>query len=398
MKILKRKLGLLALPLLALTSSSYAEITFNGFATIAGGQTTSSDKTLIGYDDQLGFKADSLVALQASADLGDGLGVTTQIISRGSDDWSSSFEWAYISYDVNDEWRLLFGRQRAPQKLYSDFVDVGYAYPWITPPSGLYSPSFDSYDGVGSIYNFTIGSFDSTFHTMLGRSSDNPFGDTVDSIDISKFMIGALTLSDGFITARVAAASRQVDVVIPGVDDSLVGAWKALANHPQLSQTGIDFVQIGEDIAINDTASFITAAVKADFDGGFAVIEWEQNDYGDNFLGQTNNWYASGGINFEGGVVFATYGSNETEISSLTSPDRAAGLGLDALIIGSKAAMGGQLKDESYMSLGARWDFHDSAAVKVEFTKFDDSQVNPYNPADLESDASVMRVALVTVF
>jgi hypothetical protein len=276
---------------------------------------------------------------------------------------------------------------------------VSYAYPWITPPSGLYSPAFDSFDGVGSIYNFTLGSFDSTFHTMVGRSSENPFGDAVDEIDISSVVMGALTLTDGFITARVAGGVRDLLVVVPDVDEALVANWHALANHPQLSQTGVDFVKIGDDIAVDeDSSSYINAALKADFDWGYAVIEWEDTIMGDNFLGDSTNWYVSGGVNFDGGVVFVTYGADETKLGDLSTLDSAAGLGLDALIAGSKATYGSRLVDQTYYSLGARWDFHDSAAFKVEVTKRDDDLVNPFNPTRVESDATVLRAALVTVF
>jgi hypothetical protein len=97
-------------------------------------------------------------------------------------------------------------------------------------------------------------------------------------------------------------------------------------------------------------------------------------------------------------IVFATYGESVTEVDSLSSPDQAAGLGLDLLIIGSKAAMSDQLIDEKYYTLGARWNFHDSAALKIEYTQLDDNQVNPYVASDIEADAKLMRLALVTVF
>jgi hypothetical protein len=407
-KIMKKKFINNQLCAIALSTffagTANAEITLNGFATIGAGQVLSGN-SLYDYDDTIDYKPDSLVGLQVSSDLGNGLGVTTQIISRGSDEWDASFEWAYISYDVNDDWRFLFGRQRAPQKIYSDFVDVGYAYPWITPPRGLYSPSFDSFDGVGSIYNFTLGSYDSNFHVMVGRTADNPFGDdVVDSIDISNFMVGAFTITDGFITARAAVGSRKAEVVIPGIDTvddqpGLVAQWESLALNPALAATGIDFATIGNDIAINDNTMFYTAALKADFSHGFAVIEWEENDYGDSLLGQSKNWYIAGGVNITTDViVFATYGESVTEVDSLSSPDQAAGLGLDLLIIGSKAAMSDQLIDEKYYTLGARWNFHDSAALKIEYTQLDDNQVNPYVASDIEADAKLMRLALVTVF
>ena len=49
-------------------------------------------------------------------------------------------------------------------------------------------------------------------------------------------------------------------------------------------------------------------------------------------------------------------------------------------------------KDEqSYITIGARWDFHDSAALKFEYTDFTDD-LNGMN------DTGLFRTALVTVF
>ena len=144
-------------------ANSQAEITLNGFASIVGGVTTSSDDTLYGYDQDIDFSQGSLFAIQASADLGDSLTATVQLLARGENDWDPDFEWAYIAYDASDNLRVLAGRQRVPFYMYSDFLDVSYAYPWITPPEGVYSVAFDTFDGLGAIYSTSMGSFDANF-------------------------------------------------------------------------------------------------------------------------------------------------------------------------------------------------------------------------------------------
>lgn len=162
-----------AAPLLIVTSSYGADINFSGFATIAAGTTTSSSENFGGYTSDLDFNQGSLFALQTSSDLTNGLNVTAQLIARGNDDWSPAFEWAFLGYEVNDNWRLLAGRQRAPFFMYSDFLDVSYAYHWISPPEGAYNLAFDSFDGVSSIYSAQIGEFDSTLHMVFGRNRDD---------------------------------------------------------------------------------------------------------------------------------------------------------------------------------------------------------------------------------
>ncbi len=81
-----------------IAGNAQTEVTFNGFASIVGGVTTSSDDSLYGYDDSFDFSEGSLLALQASSDLADGLTVTVQNLARGENGWDPDFEWAYIAH------------------------------------------------------------------------------------------------------------------------------------------------------------------------------------------------------------------------------------------------------------------------------------------------------------
>ena len=137
-------------------SSAHAEVRFNGFANIVAGQ-TSNDDLLWGYEEDISFKQDSLFALQTTADLGENLTATAQIIARGENNWEAEFEWAYLAYDINDQTRILAGRQRAPLYMFSDYLDVSYAYPWITPPEGVYDLELTKFDGVILTHSFSLG-------------------------------------------------------------------------------------------------------------------------------------------------------------------------------------------------------------------------------------------------
>jgi len=149
---MKKHLISIALVSALMSASASAEIQLSGFASVVGGMTTSSDESLYGYNDNLDFKEGSLFAIQASSDLGDGLGVTVQLEAKGTDEWTPEFKWAYVSYDASDSVRLLAGRQRIPFYMYSDYLDVSYAYAWIDPPKGVYQGLFDTFDGLGAVY------------------------------------------------------------------------------------------------------------------------------------------------------------------------------------------------------------------------------------------------------
>jgi hypothetical protein len=105
----KFSLGLCSL---LLSSTAYAEVNISGFASVVAGQvlegsgvaefdlgpTFLADYPLVGaYDEDISFKPDTLFGIQFSADLLEGLTATAQVVSRGADDFSASFEWAYLS-------------------------------------------------------------------------------------------------------------------------------------------------------------------------------------------------------------------------------------------------------------------------------------------------------------
>ncbi|GAA0816160.1 porin [Colwellia sp. D2M02] len=360
----------------------HAEIVFNGFSSIVGGVTTSSKDELYGYDDSFDFKNDSLFALQASADLTDGIGVTAQIISRGKNDWDVDFEWAYISYDATDDLRFLVGRQRAPFYMYSDFLDVSYAYTWITPPAGVYDLIFDTFDGVGAIYSTSLGEFDSTFQVMYGRNTDklDVFGETV-SPDFKDLLGGSFTLTRDWLTLR--AGIFQADTTIPhsGINEIAYG-WQ---------QAG--FTDVASDVLIEeDKALFVELGFQLDFENFLIVGEYTELTLDDMAIADEESYYVMAGWRFSNMLLHVTYGVDENSKNDLT-----AGVpwgldpGIDFLKASTQGLVNQQKADESYITLGLRWNFHESAALKFEYTDFSD---------DLNSlhDAGVFRTALVTVF
>ncbi|WP_350623919.1 porin, partial [Pseudoalteromonas sp. 24-MNA-CIBAN-0067] len=118
-----------AVAVCAVLASSYAsaEVRINGFASIVGGKSLEDDRGRYGYDDDISFKNESVFALQLSTDLQEKLSATAQIVARGNNDFDAEFEWAYLTYEFNDEFQLSAGKMRVPFYRYSDFIDVGYA-------------------------------------------------------------------------------------------------------------------------------------------------------------------------------------------------------------------------------------------------------------------------------
>jgi len=370
-----------------MASNVQADVAFNGFASIVGGITTSSDEVLSGYDDSFDFSQDSLLALQASSELSDGLTITAQVLARGSDDWETSFEWAYIAYDATDDLRILAGSQRVPFYMFSDFLDVSYAYPWITPPSGVYNVVFDTFDGIGAIYSTSIGSFDANVHVIYGgntseynlRIEDNNGEAIIDAVvdpDYNDLVGIAITLTRDWLTLRSGYLQAEVNVPVPLMAPLLDG-WKS---------TG--FPNVAAEIeASGDTGSFIELGFQIDYENILIIGEYTELNLDETALANEDSFYVLAGYRFDNMLVHITYGDDDNSKDRVTNGVP----GDHPLFTTTNVLTDAQSIETNYITLGLRWDFHDSAALKFEYTSYNDD-LNSNN------DAGLFRTALVTVF
>ncbi len=368
-----------------MASNVQADVAFNGFASIVGGLTTSSDELLGGYDDSFDFSQDSLLALQASSDLADGLSITAQVLARGSDDWDTSFEWAYVAYDATDNLRFLVGKQRVPFYMYSDFLDVSYTYPWITAPEGVYSVAFDTFDGIGAIYTTNVGSFDASLHVIYGGNNSEMFvmNENVQA-DFNDLAGVSLTLTRDWLTLRAAYIQTELNIPVPDSDQGLeltglINAWESQG-----------YSNIAADMEVSeDTGSFVELGFQIDYENFLVIGEYTELTLDDTIMANEDSMYVLAGYRFDDMLVHVTYGENENSQSRMTG-----GINDPAvadLIAGTDALTDSLSKEFSYVTLGLRWDFHDSAALKFEYTSYSDD-------LDSNEDAGLFRTALVTVF
>ncbi len=367
----------------ALTSASlHAEIHLSGFASIVGGVTTSSDERLYNYDDNFDFKQGSLVALQASSDLENGLGVTIQLMAKGQDDWDTEFKWAYVSYDASDNLRILAGRQRIPFYMYSGFLDVSYAYAWIEPPKGVYDVIFDTFDGLGAVYTTNFGNVDASFHGVFGRNTDelDALGEII-TPEFNNIAGLATTLTYDWLTLR--AGYFVADLVMPFNSlNTLAAGWQ---------QAGFDDIADNTRIE-DDSATFLEFGFQINLDAIIVVAEYTELEADNVPIADDESYYIMVGYQFDQVLVHVTYGADEGTIDNYTS-DIPYGLdpGLDFLKGSTEGVLASQKEKQNYFSFGVRYDFHDSAALKLEYTDFSDD-------INSNSDAGLFRVALVTVF
>lgn len=142
----------------------------NGFLS-AGVATNDGDPvvdSIYGIGDDYTTKAINKLGIQMTFQVSDKISATAQLVSKGIKDYQVEAEWAYLTYDATDDLRFNFGRQRIPYYLLSEYLDVGYALPWVYAPIEMYNIPISAIDGVSAVYDFAIGDFNFAWQTYAG--------------------------------------------------------------------------------------------------------------------------------------------------------------------------------------------------------------------------------------
>src|SRR5690554_6896532 len=255
--------GLVAVPM----SPAMAEIQWNGFLSVGAGMTFDDDEKLAGYDNDLSFAPDSILGLQASSDLGENLSVTGQLVARGSTS-DVKAEWLYLSYQFNPNLRINIGRQRMPLFLYSDYMDVGYAYHFQRPPTSVYMSPINSIDSVSLLYKRFVGPLDTTLQVWGGsyKENDVEFEGQILDLEITDSVGASLTLVyNNWLTVRGIYSQAKTTITGEG--------FARVADLGQLAQSvgnhKVAKAMNGEDVG----NTFAGLSISAELNDYFFVAE-----------------------------------------------------------------------------------------------------------------------------
>jgi hypothetical protein len=117
------------------------------------------------YEKKNGWETapESLVGVQIKKTFSDTLSATAQFVSRADNTnyrpYTPTVDWAYLSWKPNADsgWTFQGGRKRIPLYYYSDYLYIGYAYPWVRPAPDVYGWPIYTYNGVNAIYETELG-------------------------------------------------------------------------------------------------------------------------------------------------------------------------------------------------------------------------------------------------
>lgn len=373
---MKNKIATAVVLALGVSSTAvHADLQLNGFASIKAGTTLDSDKSLYDYDDSLSFKPESLFALQTTADLSDGLTATTQIMARGANDYEVNFEWAYLAYQLSDNSQLKAGRLRIPFYRYSDFLDVGYAYNWMRPPTSVYNLPFSTYDGVSYIYNHLIGDWDSSVQLTYGSyEGDISLISAADPSKLQGITGVNWTVGNDWLTGRVVYMVAETSISFEN-DESRV-----LIDGLQLFSS--TFPQHAERLKVEeDDGSFIGIGVSVDRNNFLVDVEMTQVEVKDSLVAKQEQYYMSVGYRLDSMIVYASiehkedshdFSMQSTLPDSLDLPIGPGGALVPVALKGTFGQLlASQEQETDTFSIGLKHEFHPAASLKVDYTSRD---------------------------
>lgn len=192
------------------------QLKINGFATAAasflsndsgGAKYMENSYGRAGIGEDVNTDFDSLLGLQLDYQANDKTNMVVQLEAMGQKQYSVEASWAYIRYQLSDEWAARAGRVSFPGFMYSDTMDVGNAYPWVrTPPEVYSSTPVKSLEGVEALWHHGIGAWTAGAQLTLasGHATDNSF--TLQNVGSV-----ALTLTNNDLLLRICRLQGQLN-------------------------------------------------------------------------------------------------------------------------------------------------------------------------------------------
>lgn len=362
-----------------------SDVKLSGFLSVGGGMVADKDKMSYNglSEEDLTFK-NNMLGLQVTGTISDKLTATGQFIARSGDNYQVNSEWAYLTYEVNDSSKIRAGRLRTPFYMYSDFLDVGYAYSWISPPREVYYLPFNNVDGIDFYTSNSVGSFDTTLQVYFGSFDDElELGGSLAKANTRNQMGLAGTFGKDWWNLR--AAYHRADLTIESASLTTLATtlrqfnFAANADKVLMDDDSVNFIQIGGTI---DTGTFVAAAEHIELDAT------------DSFLGKNIREYVMVGVRSGEFLYHITASKSDDEMSH---PEAGIPAGVALPVVGSTNYLIGVLKgaaaqesvNRDVFSLGVRWDVTSGTALKFQFDDVDD---------DAEGKQKVYSVAVQTVF
>jgi len=348
------------------------KLELSGFARLVGGYLDSQDKTeFSGYQDNISAQQQSLLALQPSYHVTPGLTLTGQFVAHSNSERHSGTEWLYLSYRAGQHWHIRAGKLRMPFFSYSDSIDIGYSYPWITAPAQVYNNYlFSTFNGISTSYRYAARSYALDLEGYYGYFDGDIFsaGSRVDVEARVNHLTGVvMSLSSHNLQLRLSYHQGQNDTELPELQPLQQGLIQA--GYPQQAS----------DFNSDGTIRILQAALSYDSLNTFYKAEWVKTRTELELTPKFTGYYLTAGVHTGDWSSHLTYaGSAYGKVTADPALQDASNDPQHPLFLLANGyyQVFNSIPDGSMDSytLGTRWNFTLNMAFKAEVSYLQENQ------------------------
>ncbi|MEZ9567555.1 hypothetical protein AB4242_01660 [Vibrio splendidus] len=316
------------------------DLRISGFGSVGIGKSDNA----IGYagytDEKLDWEQETLAGLQFDFQVNERAKFVTQIVANSRYDYAPKIEMAYASYDF-EAFTARAGKLRLPLFFYSDYTDLGYAYPMIRPSQELYENIvLKGYTGADLLIPIELEDSSILLQPVVG----------IGTIDEDDSIVGEVKLDKLF----GISANWNVD------DFTFRGSYFVAESNPSCdfqNPLSNPYCQLG---AILDSQDGQFISLGAQYDNGDFLVNVEAADV--QLEGQFYDYQSVSGLVGYRINEFTPYVS----VSWVETTDNEEREGMTSTAV--KESM--NYERLSY-SVGSRWDFAKNMSLKADVTYVD---------------------------
>jgi len=375
--------SLLALPLVvpAMAQAQDNAVKISGFGTAAL-TWSDDDRAQFGRPNQASGAADNFrtgvdsnLGLQADYTVNNWLSLTAQGLVRqdAEEHYGAELSWAFAKFRISDDLSVRVGRVGLPVFMISDYRNVGYANTMLRPPSELYSQvPFNSVDGADITWRRDYGNTSITSQLAAGKIKSPVSNFHVRGKDILALNVVA---ENGPFTLRLGHARTKITVDDLASLNTLVGSLRTAGAGYRLPQ----LTDLASRIEARDAkATFNSIGLAADWNNFVLQTEFAKRKT-ETYINDTTSWYVMGGYRI--GKFLPYYTRSELKIDGRieSTVPAACPAGYPAACTPTLLQLDGAVRripvsgvgqgEQTTDTIGVRWDFASSMALKVQIDR-----------------------------
>jgi hypothetical protein len=372
-------------------------VEFSGFARAVVGHLDDDNLSFLDYDNGYSFSEQSLFGLRSDVIFNDKISLVAQAIVHGSKAKDNGIQWLYLDYQPISNLSLKLGRQRLPVFNYSDVIDVGFAYSWITPPTQVYTTYFFSeIDGLLAQYDFSRTSFSGSIAAYWGQFDGDIRISSSESVSTEetayiKGVYSSINYRDFVFGAAYHEARTNIE-------------FQTLSEFKDVLRM-FNFARSANELGVDDKVRFYKLAASYNSLKFFAETEFTRIDSDASFVPRVDAAYLILGYNFSPFSIHATIAySNAIYSAPLNEIPLGVNPQLDTLHVSFESIFASVPEDSlRSLALGGRYDWKYNIAFKAEVTMLrghdnDRAFFTVEDPLNPKREAVLLQLAAEWVF